>query len=73
MVDLQWKMNKFINSDDVSFLGHGIKQLNEQIALAESMEAVKKTDIILSINKAPCDTAKKLKITKNVYKPDKND
>ena len=71
MVDLQWKMNKFINNDDVSFLGHAVKQLNEQISLAESMAKVKECDTILSITRSePCETAKKLKITKNTYKLD---
>ena len=34
-IDLKWKMNKFIENGDVSFLGHGIKDLNEQIKKAE--------------------------------------
>lgn len=71
MVDLQWKMNKFINNDDVSFLGHGIKQLKEQISLAESVAKVNECDMILSITRSEqCDTAKTLKITKNTYKAD---
>lgn len=69
-VDLKWKLNKFINSGDVSFLGHSIKRLNDRISLAESKDIVDSADCIVSINKSQCETAQKLKITKNSYKGD---
>ena len=30
-VDLKWKLNKFIDTGDLSFLGHSIKELNKLI------------------------------------------
>jgi len=69
-VDLKWKMNKFIENGDVSFLGNNVKILNQRIELAESIEKVNSTDMIISINRNPCETAQILKITKNKYKGD---
>ena len=69
-VDLKWKMNKFIESGDVSFLGNTVKILNARIELAESIEKVNSTDMIISINRSTCETAQNLKITKNKYKGD---
>lgn len=61
-VDLKWKLNKFIESGDVSFLGHSLKQLNYRISLAESMDKVNSVDCIVSITKEQCETAKKLNL-----------
>lgn len=63
--DLKWKLKKFIDNGDVSFLGHSIKQLKERISLAESMDVVNSSDIILSVTRSePCETVKNLKITR---------
>jgi hypothetical protein len=69
-VDLKWKLNKFINSGDVSFLGHSVKRLNNRISLAESKGIVDSADSIVSITKSPCETAQKLNVKKNSYKGD---
>jgi len=64
-------MNKFITNGDVSYLGHSIKDLNSRIEIAESMEKVEECDMILSVNRSnPCETAEKLKITRNKFKGD---
>lgn len=65
IVDLKWKINKFITNGDVSFLGHDVKTLNQLIDVAKSKEMCDKSDIIIGINRVePCETAKKLKIKK---------
>ena len=69
-VDLKWKMNKFIDNGDVSFLGKSIGILNQRISLAESKDIVDSTNCIVSINRSQCETAQKLKITKNKFNPD---
>lgn len=64
IVDLKWKLGKYIKDGDLSFLGHTIKELNERIHLAESMDKVNSSDIILSITTSTCETAEKLNIKK---------
>lgn len=66
-VDLKWKMNKFIDNGDLSFLGNTIKVLNERIDRAKTIEIVNSSDMIIGINGISCETAQKLKITKNKY------
>jgi hypothetical protein len=65
MVDLKWKLGKFVENGDVSFLGHSVKELNERIDWAESKDRVMKSDFIISITKTePCETATRLNIKK---------
>lgn len=35
LVDLKWKLNKFLESGDVSFLGNLVKELKEEIKKLE--------------------------------------
>jgi hypothetical protein len=73
-VDLKWKMNKFIENGDVSFLGNNIKQLNERISWAESIAKVNECDMIVGITRSEptegCET--RIKLMKNTFKPEKD-